>query len=332
MIDLVALYYSIPESKEELKEFLFEAIPIPNFGTHKLCRNSIGKASLLLHSSKDFDSYNYANIKLKNITILFNTHCRVIQNNKTIEDYYTIISFTGANSELQEYFLKLCSLLLYFITEQPTTHKIQNEIQKFVDLFKILNEPPIKSIQGLFAELLLINESTNPKQLINFWHSFPTEKFDFCYENERIEVKSTSFDNRIHTFSNEQLNQPETIKVYVVSIILKNQTNGINIQTLTEKIIAKLNNDLPTIDRLNTIIFKSLGNSIEDSLKIQFDYNYAINSIAFYNSADIPKIELSSIPKSVFDVKYKSDLTNSKTINFSNEFGDSKLLKYKKKS
>lgn len=330
MIDLSTLYYSIPESKEEFKEFSFEALPIPNFGAHKICRNNYGKASLLLHSQKEAESYNFANVKLRNISILYNTHCRIIQNNKTIEDYFTIVSYTGVNSDLQEYFLKLCSLLLFSIGTNPNSQKIRFEIQKFVDLFKILNEPPLKSIQGLFAELIVINESSNPIEFIKYWHSSPMEKFDFCFKNERLEIKSTSLNSRIHTFSNEQLNQPHEINVLVASIILKKQTNGLNLQMLCESIIQKLNNDFEIIDRFNTIIFKSLGNLLEDSLKIEFDYQNAIKSINIYKSSEIPKINQSDISSSIFDVKYKSDLSNSKPINLKIDIFQSELLQFLK--
>lgn len=58
------------------------------------------------------------------------------------------------------------------------------------------------------------------------------------------------------------------------------------------------------------IVAKTLGNTVEQSIRIKYDYNLANSSIRFYRHQGISKIERLSIPDRVSEVKYKSELTD----------------------
>ena len=84
-----------------------------------------------------------------------------------------------------------------------------------------MTDSPTNTVNGLWSELFLIENSTNPKELINYWHNLPEEKFDFNAGKERIEVKSSSSFERKHIFSAEQLNPPSDTQVLIASVFLK---------------------------------------------------------------------------------------------------------------
>ena len=65
------------------------------------------------------------------------------------------------------------------------------EIEKLINLFTKFSKPALKTIQGLWAELLIIEQSKNPDYLIQSWHSSTTDKYDFNDGIDKIEVKST---------------------------------------------------------------------------------------------------------------------------------------------
>lgn len=144
---------------------------------------------------------------------------------------------------------------------------------------------------------------------MNYWHNIPEEKFDFNSGAEKVEVKSNSNFERIHTFTSEQLNQTEGSQVLIASIFIRQHSNGQSIQQLVEDITKKIQNDIELTDKLNNIIFKTLASSLEQSIKIKFDYNIAKESLKFYRHQDIVKIEEIHIPNEVTEVRYKSDLT-----------------------
>ncbi len=88
-----------------------------------------------------------------------------------------------------------------------------------------------------------------------------------------------------------------------------NGNNGRNIQHLIDSIVNKINNNNELTIKLNSIVCKTLGNSLEHSINIKFDYEIARESIQYYMHQDIDKIEKISIPDKISEVHFKSDLT-----------------------
>lgn len=72
---------------------------------------------------------------------------------------------------------------------------------------------------------------------------------------------------------------------------------------------------MPANEKLYLIIGKTLGNTVEQGIKIKFDYELAEKSLKYFSVQDISKIEKVNIPNQVTEVKYKSDLTNIKEVN-----------------
>ena len=96
----------------------------------------------------------------------------------------------------------------------------------------------------------------------------------------------------------------------VASIFIRQHNNGQSIQQLVQSITNKIKDDIELTEKLNNIIFRTLGNSLEQSIKIKFDYNIAKDSLRFFSQQDISKIEEVHIPDKVSEVRFKSDLTD----------------------
>ena len=95
---------------------------------------------------------------------------------------------------------------------------------------------------------------------------------------------------RTHIFSSEQLNPKEGSQVLIASIFTRQKTNGKSVEDLLLSIKEKItSNEL--IDKLFQIVSKTLGNTIDQSIKIKFDYDLAVNSIKYYRHQDISKID-----------------------------------------
>jgi hypothetical protein len=210
---------------------------------------------------------------------------------------------------LQNYFLGIAQSLLKSLSKKPTQKEVFETFKNFVEIFRSLSETPIKTIQGLWAELILIERSKNPETLINYWHINPEEKFDFNADKEKIEVKSSSSLERVHIFTAEQLNPTDDSQIIIASIFTKQVSNGLNVLDLLEKISVQIN-DNELLEKVYKIVSKTLGNTFEQTTKIKYDYELAKNSLRFYRYQDISKVERVNIPSRVSEVKFKSDLTN----------------------
>ena len=88
--------------------------------------------------------------------------------------------------------------------------------------------------------MLLIEQSKNPTKIARAWHSQPNSKYDFNLGGEKIEVKSTQSENRIHHFSLDQLNPSPNSKLIICSVIVRESAqgeNGFSVFDLYDKII-----------------------------------------------------------------------------------------------
>jgi hypothetical protein len=315
-MNLVELYDSLV-IPEEGNEKVFNAVPIPGYPNFRIAIDIEGNPVLLLLVVNRLRNISVKNFRLRYLQVLQNIECRISEDGKEEFQNFTVLTFITADRHLQEYFLRVAESFVKALKIKPSQEEVIETINKFVEVFRSLNDTPTNTVHGLWTELFLIESSKNPKTLLNYWHNMPHEKFDFNSGVEKVEVKSNSSFERIHTFASEQLNPPTDTQVLIASIFVRQHGNGQSIQQLIENITRKIENEIDLADKLNSIVFQTLANSLEQSVAIKFDYNIAKESLKFYRHQDIVKIEEIHIPNQVSEVRYKSDLSDVNPINIS---------------
>lgn len=301
------------KTPEEDNAKVFNAITLDKFSFAKIGINNEGFPVILISSVIDHTSFSLKNVRLKYIELTHNVECKVSENRTSKFDYFSIIVFKSELLNLISYFLGIAETLLNSLSKNPTQKEVFETFKNFVDIFSSLSDAPTKTLQGLWSELLLIDVAKNPKCLLDYWHNHPNEKFDFNADSEKLEVKSSSRLDRVHIFSSEQLYADEDKQILIASVFTRQTTNGKSIINLIESIQIKSPENCFS-EKLYSIVSKTLGNSFEQSLRIKYDYDLAVNSLKFYRHQDISKIEELNIPERVFEVKYKSDLTETPSI------------------
>lgn len=323
-MNLVEVFNSL-EAPESSNRNLFNAITLTEFPFAKVALNSEELPVILISSVADATFVSQKNIRLKYLELTHNLECKISENNKTAFQNFTVIVFRSNQESLQHYFLGIAETLIKSLSAKPTQQEVFQTFKNFVEIFRTLSDTPTKTLQGLWSELFLIDTAKDPTTLLNYWHCIPQEKFDFNADTEKLEVKSSSTLERIHTFASEQLNPATDKQVLIASLFAKQTSHGQSISQLATSIQQKVaDNDLT--EKLFTIISKTLGNTVEQSIKIKFDFELAKNSLRFYKHQDIHKIEKVNIPNRVSEVRYKSDLTELTAVN-PNEIGNGKLFK-----
>ncbi len=320
-MNLLGTFNTIIAPRENDK-FQFSAIPIPEFDNHRIAKDKSDNPTLLISVSNQQGRTIAANLKLLNVSVLFDIKCNIQQSGNLIERNFTAVCFVGKDNSLKKYFLRLCSTLIEDLGNTPTQEGVRKEIIRFVELFRLATEPQTKTIQGLWAELFLIAESKEPANLVRCWHCIPEEKFDFNNGEERIEVKSSGSGLRIHTFSLDQLHSPTDTKTIIASVFVKQASTGKSISELQNGISVRLAAEIELLEKLQIQVALTLGKSISDSLRMKFDFQLAKDSLRFYKAEDIPKISLDNVPSLVTDVRFKSDLTDINTITPNDIAGD----------
>lgn len=324
-MNLVELYDSLA-TPEDNNQKVFNAIPIPDYPNFRVAVDIDGNPVLLLSVANKLRNVSLKNFRLKYLQVLQNIECKISENGKDSFQTFTVLTFTSADRHLREYFLYVAESFVKALKTKPTQEEVIETINKFVEVFHSLNDTPTNTVHGLWTELFLIESSSNPKTLLNYWHNIPEEKFDFNSGAEKVEVKSNSNFERIHTFASEQFNPTNGSQVLIASIFIRQHSNGQSIQHLVEGITKKVHNDIELTDKLNNIIFKTLASSLEQSIKIKFDYTIAKESLKFYRHQDIVKIEEIHIPNEVTEVRYKSDLTEVNSVHLDELNGKRELF------
>jgi len=298
------------QQKETINKDSFSAASLPFTQKHKIGISPEGYPMFFIECNNTNHSLD---INLELISVLFNRTCRLSENNKQSDSIYTIISLKTKNIDFQQYFLEVVCIVLEQLPENPSPKQLKTEIQKLIELFSRFNRPPRKTIQGLWAELFVIEQAKHPEYLIQSWHSLPEDKFDFNDGQDKIEVKSTSAARRVHSFALEQLNPNRNANLLIASVFVIQTGRGKNIFDLMDSICKRVQN-LQLQFRLNEILSQTLGNDFDKVFDVYFDYQQALDTLAFFDFKDIPAINSDNIPEEVSNVRLDCDLSCVATI------------------
>ena len=98
-----------------------------------------------------------------------------------------------------------------------------------------------ETVQGLWAELLLIAYSTDPDLLIQSRGTRTlTRVYDFAFAHERLEVKSARGAYRRHHFSSSQLPARAGIDLTVASVLTQRVAGGATLWDLLQRLSARV--------------------------------------------------------------------------------------------
>lgn len=323
MIDLITLFDSLqPPSVSGVEEARFSAYPIPNYEQHRLGKNAKGEPAILISVTETSYPKGSSPVVLEHLTVQHNVDCLISHAHGTLEKgKFTVLRCAGADRVLQVYFLRVASALIVSLGSTPSQSDVTKAIERLVELFRAMSQPPRKSVQGLWAELFLIVYVRNSRVMVKAWHAMPEDRYDFSEGEQRIEVKSTASRVRQHHFSLEQLNPPSGTSVLVASLFVERSGAGVSAMDLADEARLRLSGDIDLLLHLDRVISLTLGNSWRYALEDRFDRSLAEQSLAFFETKVIPSV-CPDLPIGVSDVHFKSDLTGKPTID---------LQKYKAK-
>ena len=302
---LISKFLALKKNFSSSKESLY-VDSISEISDHRIGVTEKGQPAFFIKTLQPHK--NFLDVNLEMITISFNQKCELISKAEVKEEgiYSTAILKSGSD-EMIEYFLDSINSLILNLGNTPTTTQVKIEFDKLIDLFKHLKNPPKNTIQGLWSELFFIEQSKNIEYVIKSWHSSRNDRFDFNDGVDKIEIKSTSKNERIHKFNHAQLSSSNGFSVFVGSVFSIETGEGKCINDLFKSIRLKTKNtDL--IHKINLIISDTLGRDIERIYDVFFDYSLAKTTKVFYNSKDIPNIPRDNIPPQILNIKFDCNL------------------------
>jgi len=296
MINLIELYKQLNQLNDYKSEagVRFSACPIPGYKKHRLARD-VSNYPCLLISTEDTAQNRPVPVKLEHLRVLYDVDCRITHDGSLEENRFTVICCTEQDPQMQDYFLRTSGAIISAVGNDPTHAIVAKAVDNLVELFRVIKESPKKSIQGLWAELLIIALSKKPEELVKAWHQSPGDKYDFNSDDKRIEVKSCTSKLRQHHFSLEQLRPTRS-------------GAGVSLAELADKVRSKVSKYPELLLYLDQIIGVTLGSGWRSASEDRFDLQLGKKSLQYYFSEDIPCVEV-KVPRAVSDVHFKVDLT-----------------------
>ena len=257
-----------------------------------------------------------ADVRLKLMHIEFMCPCLITDDlGNNYDDVYSIITLDSADSDLSKLFISIFSNALADMEPLPSCRQISIEVENIKAIFSQINTIPSHSIQGLWAELLVIDQSKNPDTLVTAWHQSPNDKYDFTLGPDKIEVKSNSTEGRLHHFSSEQLTPSVHSHLVVASIQVRASGEGdgaYSIKGLCDKIFEKVTS--ASRKKVYEVVVQTLGSDISEYDKRFYDYVSAKDSLLFYYLNDIDRIKKEDIPSTIHQVEFDADLGSTPPI------------------
>lgn len=291
----------------------FSIANLPKIKNHKIGLSKV-ELPLFFIKCEEVSTEKVLDYNLESISIHFNQKCQLkAKDKKVTEGNYTIIALKTDSVDLQEYFLNIIYFVILKLPEISKLKELKIEVENLIILFTKFSKLPTKTIQGLWAELLVIEQSSNPEYLVKAWHVSPSDKFDFNDGTDKIEVKSTTKSKRIHKFSLEQLNPNKNSKLIIASVFAIETGKGYSIFDLVNSIDDRIKNK-DVLNKINEVIIDTLGSDFEKSFEHFFDYQLAKDTLAFFESETVPKINTTLISKEVSNVHFDSDLSNAEQL------------------
>lgn len=287
----------------------FAVIPIMDTN-HKLGISKEGYPKFFVCTNDTVSSI--PNTTLDILSVEYNLSCTFVDDNDTkTPHHYTILTLRSVDQILQEDFFDIVIMMFDRMPEIPSKREIAIEVENLISIFSSMTCPPRKRIQGLWTELLVIEQSYMPEVLIKAWHESPTAKYDFSMGRDKVEVKSTSSETRIHHFSLDQLCPSAHSRVVVASAIVRESAqskDGLSVRDLYDKICSRVNS-VDARMHMMRVIAETIGTDMHRLNEVFFDYVEACDTLRYYDSKDVPGVDKDGVHPGVTGIGFNSNLS-----------------------
>ena len=292
---------------------IYETALIAHDSRYRVGRDSHGNPAILIETTDTAGTESLMDFLGRHLRIGHGVGCAISEEGVEVSrGQFSVVTCVDADDLLRSRFFDAAETLLRSLGETPTVQELRRVIAELIELFKLASQPPTGTIQGLWAELWVIAEASEPEILLHAWHAEPTDVYDFNNGPERVEIKSTSRRTRKHHFSHRQLHSPIGSQAAIASIFVEASGGGTTISALVDRIRQRVAN-LQALRRLDYVVVSTLGTDWRTGVEAAFDSELAAESLRYYMVESVPSLP-SDVPIGVSDIRYISDLSSAQSL------------------
>lgn len=282
----------------------FAAVPVRSGDDHWwLARDDEGRAALLVSETA---SKGGPSLETARLIVHRKVQCRIVADGHSFEGRFTVALTRDADPTVANYFIDLCLDLEAWHREGGES--VGDIFLLLASFFQRLATPAVDSQQGLFGELLLILGSTRPSDLARAWHRSADDPYDFSTGLQRLEVKTSRGERRVHHFRHRQLAE-RGLLICIVSCVVESNAEGTTVADLVDELVLTPGLSVPDRLRIREVASGILGSDWLDSHLERYDRDLASRSTRFLRATDIPSIN-PNYPAEVTNVAFLSDVTS----------------------
>ncbi len=245
--------------------------------------------------------------KLRAISIEFGLKYQATIEDSEVNEIFTCLRLHKSNAHLLGPYATLLVALLSQVNAVPSTHEIQELVDKFVELFSVRPGLARDRIKGLFGELTLIDSQESTSTWATAWHESTISNKDFSHTNFYVEVKTAESPVRKHSISVTQLETPNPgLPVYLASILIEEDPRGQSVFGLLASIQTKTP-DVNLQKKLIDLTFKTVGLDSDDAKELKWLVSGGLKQVRLYKAEDLPRpivVESSAKSNAVSAIKF----------------------------
>ena len=306
MIGTTSPWQRFQELKPTADSGTVSAIRCGSDSQHLLVRGEFGEPALLL--STESRNTPRADIRLKHVAVQFDRTFEIAVGSDGNSEVGNFCKFTCPPecAHLHQYFVELMAATANTHRGVLAPAKTDEVVDALLELFRKLSLPADVSITGLWGELLIVHLAASPAAFVNAWHLRATDGFDFAFEDQRIEVKSTEHASRDHEFSLRQVRSGRSTDV-VASISMSRSSAGLSVLDLARRVSERL--DAEQQGKLWRLVIETLGDDADAEGEQRFDLKGASDSLTFVLASDVPAPEIPLVAAPfVSEVRFRANI------------------------
>lgn len=311
MADILPAFASLtPSSHDGTSTVSYFALRIADSRRNYIAKSTQGHPVLVIETCLPSGAYP-ASLRLENLTVFHGYAGTMNTPEGVVTGIFSIVECRVIDDALIDCFFRLTSYLLNSFPELPEPRAVAIEVRKLVQIFQALRQPPVKSIQGLWAELFVLANSPDLPKWAAAWHDDPMERYDFAMQRFRVEVKSSGSRMRRHRFSHEQLYPPDGVELWIASVFVERSVAGSDCLELLRRIQSRLAGDVSF--EVESKVIKTLGADYAKAREFTFDEELAKDSLSFFPVNAVPRIP-DDLPDGISELRYSALISPSDSL------------------
>lgn len=282
-----------------------KGLPCGKSSRHLLVKGAQGEPVLFLNSAAR--TKPRAPIRLRNVVGEFDRRYALQADaNSESSGYFTTLRCLPEAAHLHPFFVEMAVATANTQPNVLSEGQVDALVEGLIDVFRPGKIPVPSTIVGLWGELAVLAGADDIDAWVAAWHDTTTDAFDFCFKDNRIEVKSTEKPLREHEFSVAQVSEARTGD-FIASVQLKRSAGGQTAIQLANEIASRLAEGSRA--KFWSLIYATLDKDAASMDNARFDLAAARQSVVFIPSRKIPCVVIpAEFSALVSHVRYQANV------------------------